>query len=893
MKPKLIIFIMLNVSGFILATLGVISSPSFHNANYFWPAGVIVIVGPILFGWIGILAVITFSFLADLVTDPTCTLPFIYIIPSFVQGYLAFYLFRRFNCDINLKGWRSILLFCLAATIIHLFWGGILASSALLCIGKIASMSDFLKMIFLWFIDSVPCTIIFGIPIIKIFAPILKEYHCLFGQAQINTSCSSGHINKNACTHFNHLPIFLKILFSLLIVGVIPISILGAYEVVISEPNTTVINVNAFFVCFSFFGTLILTGVLTRIIISPIKKLAYGIKKITEGDFDYRVETLSDDELGKLADAFNKMTKTVKENIQQKEIYMQKVSENEKLAVIGRTTSIVAHDIRKPFAMLKTMLRLLPNLAPKQTKDYSEDLDISIRKVDAMLKDIMETSREMEYDLIPRNILSILDLAIKDVSRYHPNKHVDFYYNFDIVALIDLDESRMCRAFENIIDNAFDCLPDKKGFMWFSIKEKNNKAKIVIGNSHSHILENQINKIFQNTFTFGKKEGTGLGLSIVTKVINGHKGSVFARNVQAAPFFVPEKFRNIQGVEFEVILPLSEKPGFNLKDPLLKNSGEAKAALGMVKKESSLAGSSEIDTLIEKLESLTQKPNLLILDDESIYRMRVRDVLGNLGDLSKLIHVYDASSYKEATDVLSHTKIDYLICDIDLSNKINDGFSVLSKTLEKYPNSMVLIHTNRKKPKDINKAKALGACGYCTKPITEAILVDLLLSKELWPSDFRKKQSEQSRKHTTKYVKTVPHSAILIVNDDPLALKLALTMIEAHIDPKDNISIFTGKSYVEARDIIDNKKLDVLISDFNLDSPETGVDVCQYMEEQQFGSVRIIYSGMAGKEIEGLKEANKNCIDDVFSNSYELKDILTKAFKTLRKKSKNYGREIK
>ena len=141
---------------------------------------------------------------------------------------------------------------------------------------------------------------------------------------------------------------------------------------------------------------------------------------------------------------------------------------------------------------------------------------------------------------------------------------------------------------------------------------------------------------------------------------------------------------------------------------------------------------SEIDTLIEKLKALKQKPNLLILDDESICRMRVRDVLENLGKINKLVHVYDASSYKEAIDMLNHTKIDYLICDIDLSDKKNDGFSVLSKALEKYSSSMVLMHTNRKDPEDINKAKTLGACGFCPKPITETILIDLLLDKELW-----------------------------------------------------------------------------------------------------------------------------------------------------------------
>jgi len=549
---------------------------------------------------------------------------------------------------------------------------------------------------------------------------------------------------------------------------------------------------------------------------------------------------------------------------------------------IAQATSFVAHDVRKPFIGLKMMLQMLPKLTPAQTKKYSKDLDISIRKVDAMLTDIMEASREMKYELVPGNILSVLDLAIKDVSRYHPNKHVNFYYNLDIVALIALDEQRMCRAFENIIDNAFGYLPKEKGFMWFSVERKNNKAEIIIGNSHSFVPEDKINKIFQDKFTLGKKSGTGLGLSIATKVIKGHNGSIAVKNVPEAPGFILENIRNIQGVEFAITLPLTEEPGYSLQDHLLKNSVEAKAALGMVEKESPLAGSSEIDTLIEKLESLKQKPNLLILDDESIYRMRVRDVLGNLGDLNKFIHVYDAGSYKEAIDVLDHTKIDYLLCDIDLSDKTNDGFSVLSKTLKKYSNSKVLIHTNRKEPEDINKAKTLGACGFCSKPITEAILVDLLLDKKLW--DYDSSKSKKAKENIMGCVKGVPNSSILIVNDDPLALKLTMVIIRSYIDPEDNISIYTARSYTEAKVTIDNEKLDMLISDFNLNSSETGVDVCQHMKEKQSEAVCIIYSGITRQKIEELKKINKDYIDDVFSTSCEIKDMLNASFKVLRKK---------
>ena len=50
--------------------------------------------------------------------------------------------------------------------------------------------------------------------------------------------------------------------------------------------------------------------------------------------------------------------------------------------------------------------------------------------------------------------------------------------------------------------------------------------------------------------------------------------------------------------------------------------------------------------------------------------------------------------------------------------------------------------------------------------------------------------------------------------------------------------------------------------------------------------VADLYSGITGGKIEELKEVNKNCIDDVFSSSHDIKDMLNTAFQILRKKTR-------
>ena len=233
----------------------------------------------------------------------------------------------------------------------------------------------------------------------------------------------------------------------------------------------------------------------------------------------------------------------------------------------------------------------------------------------------------------------------------------------------------------------------------------------------------------------------------------------------------------------------------------------------------------------------------------------------------------------------SHTKIDYLICDIDLSNKKKTGFSVLSEAKQKYPNCKVLMHTNRNEPEDIRKARKLGACGFCPKPITEAILVDLLLDKKLWPSDFKEKNSSEPKREANEYINAIPNTNILIVNDDSLALKLNLTMMESLTKPKNNVQFYTATGYKQAKNIIEEIMPDILISDYNLETKETGIDVCKYFKGKNEKSISVLYSGMTQNELKELKEKNPKWVDEVFSTSCDVKNILETTFNALKSKN--------
>ena len=509
---KIIIFLILNVFGFLLATLGVISSPTFQNVNFFWPAGVVETLGAILFGWTGILAGTTFPILSNLFTAPTYITVFAFALPAFTQTFLAYYLFKKMNCDIELKSAKSIITLFFVV-VISKTAGALIASSTLLYVGEIKTTHGFFQLIYSWLVGSLPWTIFFTIPIIKIFVPILKEYGFLFGQPLTNKPKIETKYG------FKNLSIFFKIFISLLIVGVVPVSVIGAYDILASDVQATGFNINSLFICFGFFGTLMLTGVLTKAILFPIKKISYGIDKMRAGDFDYQIEESSDDELGKLANGFNNMSKTVKENIKQKKTYMEEVAKHEQLAAIGKTAAQVSHDIRSPLTALNIFLKDLPEL-PEQKRELIRNATNRITDIANNLlsqyKNIENQKSNNNRTTLKAELIScLLDSLISEKRFQVQEKQVELVLetaNDTYGRFVNLGGDEFKRMVSNLINNSIESI-ETAGTIKVVLKNKIDSLKLKIIDNGKGIPANILPEIKQGGKSFNKDGGSGLGIA--------------------------------------------------------------------------------------------------------------------------------------------------------------------------------------------------------------------------------------------------------------------------------------------------------------------------------------------------------------------------------------------
>ncbi|HUG18435.1 MAG TPA: HAMP domain-containing protein, partial [Planctomycetaceae bacterium] len=125
-----------------------------------------------------------------------------------------------------------------------------------------------------------------------------------------------------------------------------------------------------------------------RWLFQPIRALYEGTSRVAQGDYDYRVQLDQNDEMGELAEAFNKMTARFQEITddldRQVRERVNQLIRSERLASIGFLAAGVAHEINTPLTSISMVAesillrkeQLLGHLTPEERADLEEDLEI-------------------------------------------------------------------------------------------------------------------------------------------------------------------------------------------------------------------------------------------------------------------------------------------------------------------------------------------------------------------------------------------------------------------------------------------------------------------------------------------------------------------------------------
>lgn len=259
--------------------------------------------------------------------------------------------------------------------------------------------------------------------------------------------------------------------------------------------------------------------VVAKKIVEPITKLTVATRKVGEEKFSGTLDINRKDEIGQLAQSFQRMT--------------EKLSENDRIR--KEFISDVSHDFQSPLLNIQGYASLLldSELAVEERKSYAKVIQTETARLSSLTKQLLLlTSLDQLSTPLELKVFSLNDQlkeAIRKSRWLLEEKDMTLSMELDDVQFTG-DPAFLEKVWENILSNALK-YTQSGGTIEIVLTEQVDKIEVTIKDNGVGISTEEIDRIFDRFYRADNSRtqeigGTGLGLSIVQQVITLHNGTV-------------------------------------------------------------------------------------------------------------------------------------------------------------------------------------------------------------------------------------------------------------------------------------------------------------------------------------------------------------------------------
>ncbi|HEY1659061.1 MAG TPA: ATP-binding protein [Candidatus Sulfotelmatobacter sp.] len=235
---------------------------------------------------------------------------------------------------------------------------------------------------------------------------------------------------------------------------------------------------------------------------------------------------------------YQDLAETLAETNRRLEQAQEEARRSERLAALGQMSAGLAHEIRNPLGVIKgsaEMLQQKLNESNPLATELAGYISSETNRLSALITRFLDFARPLHAELIRQDVRPLLDHALHSVTlsrrENDGNVRVEREYQSDL-PLVPLDEGLIEQAFVNLIQNAYDAMGSAGGTLTLLAARANgdrNGIEVRIEDTGPGVSAELREQIF-NPFVTTKKTGVGLGLSIVSRIIDGHHGTIRIEN---------------------------------------------------------------------------------------------------------------------------------------------------------------------------------------------------------------------------------------------------------------------------------------------------------------------------------------------------------------------------
>lgn len=325
--------------------------------------------------------------------------------------------------------------------------------------------------------------------------------------------------------------------------------VIGVMRLVVSleAVDKGISNIIVFFLIISItvlIFSILVSTILAKNIVVPIKKLTIVAEEMAGGDLGVRSDTNSRDEIGKLAKTLDYMAEEIQKREQLKNEFISSIS----------------HELRTPLTAIKGwVITLDDSQTDKDTLKMG--LNIIEKETDRlvnMVEELLDFSRLSSGKMT----LNKKEVSIKAISDYidvymsararRENKRLNINLDSENKKIyVDID--RIKQVLINLLDNAFK-FTEAEGTISISFTAVEGSLKIVVQDDGAGITKEDLPRV-KEKFYKGKnaKSKNGIGLSICDEIVKLHNGEIFIESEEG------------KGTSVTVILPVIKEEEANEK----------------------------------------------------------------------------------------------------------------------------------------------------------------------------------------------------------------------------------------------------------------------------------------------------------------------------------------
>ena len=435
-------------------------------------------------------------------------------------------------------------------------------------------------------------------------------------------------------------------------------------------------------------GIAILAATLNVVILRPLKALTHAARRQYDGDLSARAEATSSDELGLLAETFNRLSNRLTQTLKQQEqtiedLEVARKAEEAANAAKDQFLAALSHELRTPLTPVLLAAESLEH-STRTPPELREDVHVIRRNVELearLIDDLLDLTRitqdKLELHLQVCEVHSLLTAAISVCRAEAQAKDLTIETDFAAQSQwVNADLARLQQVFWNLVKNAVKFSPAHGRIRVSTANEVvEGQEHLVVrvvdsGIGMTEDVQGRLFKVFEQesrwtTRTFG---GLGLGLAISKKIVLRHGGRIAGTSEGRG-----------KGSVFTVWLPTVAEPA---PAPVQQNNRPPAAP----------------------------PLRILLVEDHAATAKAVKRLLEGIGHT-----VTPASSVASAMEAAAAAEFDLVISDLGLPD--GEGTDLMRQLRDRYKLAGIAV-SGYGMQDDINRSREAGFLAHLTKPIT-------------------------------------------------------------------------------------------------------------------------------------------------------------------------------